>query len=279
MAVNLATKFSGKVDERFRLSALTEAAVHQDYDFEGVKTVTVYSMAVATMGNYARTGANRYGTPAELDDTTATYTLTRDRAFTFTIDKGNKVDSMNVRDAGKALARQLAEVVIPEIDTYRLLTWATNCTTNGGQPTAVDLTSSTAYSKFLDGQAFLDNSLVPQAGRICYARPDFINLIKLDGNFIKASDLAQNMLIKGQIGEIDGVPVVKAPVSYMPAKTPFLIVHKSALLSPKKLQEYKIHENPPGINGNLVEGRIYYDAFILAAKVKGTYRHLNSTGA
>lgn len=279
MVVNLATKFSAKVDERFRQSALTESAVHQDYDFDGVKSVTVYSMAISAMNNYTRTGTNRYGTPTELDDTTATYTLTRDRSFTFTIDKGNIEDSMNVRDAGKALARQLAEVVIPEIDTYRLAAWATNCTTNGGQPTAVDITASNAYQKFLDGQAFLDNNLVPQSGRICYARPDYINFIKLDGNFIKASDIAQNLLIKGQIGEIDGVPVVKTPLSYMAAKTPFIIVHKSALLSPKKLQEYKIHENPPGINGNLVEGRVYYDAFILAAKAKGTYRHLNSTGS
>jgi hypothetical protein len=73
------------------------------------------------------------------------------------------------------------------------------------------------------------------------------------------------------VGEVDGVKIVKAPSSYFPAKTPFIIVHKSAMCAPKKLQDYKIHENPPGINGNLVEGRIYYDAFILDSRKKAVY--------
>jgi hypothetical protein len=35
-----------------------------------------------------------------------------------------------------------------------------------------------------------------------------------------------------------------------------------AMTSPVKLADYKIHENPQGINGWLVEGRIYYDALL-----------------
>jgi hypothetical protein len=91
---------------------------------------------------------------------------------------------------------------------------------------------------------------------------------------LKASDLGQKALINGQVGEIDGVAIVKAPTSYFPAKTPFIIVHKSAMCAPKKLQDYKIHDNPPGINGNLVEGRIYYDAFVLDSRKKAVYSWL-----
>jgi N4-gp56 family major capsid protein len=274
MAVNLASKYSNKVDERFALESLTESAVHQDYDFEGVNTVKVYSISTATMNSYSRTGTSRYGTPSDLADTVATYTLTRDRSFTFIVDKGDAMDSMNSREAGKALARQLREVVTPEIDTYRISTWVTAATTNGGQPTAADITSSNAYSSFLAGTEYLDNNLVPQTGRICYGTPKFINFIKLDPSFIKSTELAQKMLINGQVGEIDGVAIVKAPASYFPVKTPFVVVHKSAMLAPKKLADYKVHDNPPGINGNLVEGRIYYDAFVLDAKKKAVYRHL-----
>jgi hypothetical protein len=274
MAINLASKYSGKVDERFRLGALTESAVHQDYDFEGVNTVKVYSISTATMNTYSRTGTSRYGTPADLPDTVATYTLSRDRSFTFIVDKGDENDSMNVREAGKALARQLAEVVIPEIDTYRLSTWVTAATANGGQPTAVDISTSNAYSNFLAATAYLDNNLVPQTGRVAFCTPAYVNFIKQDTSFIKSTEIAQKALINGQVGEIDGVAIVKVPASYFPVKTPFVMVHKSATLSPKKLQEYKIHDNPPGINGNLVEGRIYYDAFVLDAKKKAVYRHL-----
>ena len=44
-----------------------------------------------------------------------------------------------------------------------------------------------------------------------------------------------------------------------------------ATTSPVKLSEYKIHDNPPGINGWLVEGRVYYDAFVLENKKSAIY--------
>jgi N4-gp56 family major capsid protein len=271
MAVNLASKYSPQVDERFKLKSLTDAATHQDYDWDGVKTVNVYSIATSAMNDYARTGTGRYGVAAELDDTVAVYTLAKDRSFTFTIDQGNKKDSMNVREAGKALARQHDEVVVPEIDMYRLTKWDAAAVANSGVPTATNITASNAYVSFLQGNAYLDDNKVPQEGRISFVTPGYYNFLKQDPTFLKASDIGQKMLINGQVGEVDGVRIVKAPTSYFPAKTPFIIVHKSAMCAPKKLQDYKIHENPPGINGNLVEGRIYYDAFILDSRKKAVY--------
>jgi N4-gp56 family major capsid protein len=274
MAVNLASKYSGKVDERFKLKSLTEAAVHQEYEWNGVNAVNVYSIATSAMGNYARTGANRYGTPAELDDTVANYTLSRDRSFTFSIDKGNREDSQMVREAGKALARQNDEVVVPEIDVYRLTKWVAAATANSGRPTAANITAANAYSSFLTATEYLDENKVPAEGRLAFVTPKFYNFLKLDPTFVKASEIGQKMLINGQVGEVDGVKIIKVPSTYFPAKTPFVITHKSVMCAPKKLQEYKIHENPPGINGNLVEGRIYYDAFVLDAKKKGVYAWL-----
>lgn len=274
MAVNLAAKYSSKVDERFKLKSLTESAVHQDYEWEGVNSIKVYSIPTVAMGTYSRTGLARYGTAAELDDTLATYTLTRDRAFTFAIDKGNAIDSMNVRSAGKALARQNDEVIVPEIDIYRLATYVTAAAANSGRPTATTITASNAYSSFLTGTAYLDDNKVPQGSRIAFVTPAFYNFLKQDPTFLKASDVGQNMLINGQVGEVDGVKIVKAPTSYFPVKTPYILVHTSVMCSPKKLQDYKVHDNPPGINGNLVEGRIYYDAFVMDAKKKGVYAWL-----
>jgi hypothetical protein len=113
MAVNLASKYSSKIDERFTLKSLTEAAVNNSYDWEGVKTISVYDIPTVAMGNYTRTGLARYGTAAELDNNKTDYTLTRDRAFTFAIDRGNWQETQMVQEAGKALSRQLNEVVIP----------------------------------------------------------------------------------------------------------------------------------------------------------------------
>lgn len=274
MAINLATKYSSKVDERFKKKSVTEAWVHQDWDWEGVQSIKVYSIPTVAMGDYSRTGTSRYGTPADLGDTLATYTLTRDRSFTYVIDKGDNIDSLNVRAAGKSLARQNDEVVVPELDKYRLAAYVTAAAANGGRPAATNITTSNAYSSFLTAQAALDDLLVPDSGRVCFVTPGYLNKIKQDGNFIKASDMAQEMLVKGQVGEIDGVAIVKAPTTYFPTKTPFILTHKSVMCAPKKLQEYQIHENPPGINGNLVEGRIYYDAFVMDSRKTAIYAWL-----
>ena len=274
MAVNLAEKYSPKVDERFKLKSLTEGVVHQDYDWDGVNTVNVYSIPTVAMNNYTRSGTARYGTANELDDTVKAYTVTRDRSFTFTIDRGNKMESMGVRKAGEALARQNDEVIVPEIDIYRLAAYATAATANSARPTAAAITASNAYQSVLAGTEWLDDHKVPQVGRTAFVTPAFYNFLKLDSAFLKSSDLGQKMLINGQVGEVDGVAIVKAPTSYFPAKTPYIMVHKSVMCSPKKLKDYKIHDNPPGVNGWLVEGRTIYDAFIMEAKKDGIYAWL-----
>lgn len=113
MTMNYAKKFSTKVDERFYKDSQALMATSNEYEFTGVNTVDVYSIPVSAMNDYARTGASRYGTPAELQNSIQSMTLTKDRAFTFTIDRGNKIQTQMVMDAGKALARQLREVVVP----------------------------------------------------------------------------------------------------------------------------------------------------------------------
>lgn len=120
MAVNYAEKYSQTVDERFKIGALTSALVNYAYDWVGVSTVKVFSVPTATMGDYKTDGANRYGTPAELENEVQEMVLSKDRAFTFTIDKKSEDDTMGTMAAAAALRRQIDEVIIPEIDTYRI---------------------------------------------------------------------------------------------------------------------------------------------------------------
>lgn len=63
--------------------------------------------------------------------------------------------------------------------------------------------------------------------------------------------------------------VKRVPDNYMPNGVRFLIKWKNASADPVKLSEGKIHKDPPGISGNLLEGRIYQDSFVLRAKSGG----------
>ena len=88
--------------------------------------------------------------------------------------------------------------------------------------------------------------------------------------------MATKLAYKGVVGEIDGVPVIKVPSSYMPTNCEFIITHPIAAISPAKLTDYKIHRDPPGINGNLVEGRVRFDTFVLEGKKDAIYAHFTS---
>lgn len=265
MAVNYAAKYSQQVDERFKLGALTSSLVNYAFEWLGVSTVKVYSMPTATMGDYTTEGASRYGTPEELGNEVQEMTLAKDRAFTFTIDKKSEDDTMGTMEAGAALRRQIDEVVIPEIDTYRISKLVAGADAgNIVKDTAV--TKANAYEKFLAVQEILDNKKVPTGGRICICTPGYYNMLKLDEAFTKKGDMATQIAINGLVGEVDGVYFVKAPKSYFPEKVNFIITNPIVMPSPIKLAEYKIHDDAPGISGYLVEGRVRYDAFVLNKK-------------
>ena len=272
MAVNLASAYSKQVDERFYKASQTALALNHDYEFSGVKTVNVYSIPTVAMNNYSRTGANRYGSPGELQNTIQELTVTRDRSFTFTIDRGNKNQSQMVMDAGRALTRQIREVVVPEIDTY-VLDKIARAAFAAGQTLATAVTKNNAYEMFLKGQESLGNQNVPDSGRVCFCSYAFANFMKQDPAFMKDSQRTKEMIDKGVLGEVDGVKIVRVASSRLPTGCAFILTHPTAACAPKQLEDYKIHDNPPGISGWLVEGRVIYDCFVLSQKVGAVYYH------
>lgn len=265
MAIEYAEKYSPIVDERFTLGALTGGMVNNEYEWVGVETVKVFSIPTAAMNNYTLTGANRYGTPAELENAVQELKVEQDRSFTFTIDRKSTDDTLFTMEAGRALRRQIDEVCLPEVDTYRIGKWVAGAVAAQVHDAAA-VTAANAYSLFLAGQEDLDNAKVPQGGRFAIVDPAYLNFLKQNENFIKQSDLSQRITITGVVGECDGVMIVKAPKSYFPTGVHCVITNKMVMPSPVKLQNYKIHMDPPGINGALVEGRLRYDAFILNMK-------------
>lgn len=265
MAVNYATKYSQNVDERFALGSLTSGIVNQNYDWIGVSTVKVYSIPTVAMNDYTLTGMSRYGTPSELGNEEQEMTISKDRSFTFTIDRKSYDDTQMTMEAGRALARQIEEVVIPEVDEYRISQLVTGANA-GNIVKDADVTAANAYAKFLAVQEILDNAKVPTGGRVCMCTPGYYNFLKLDDAFIKKGDMSQQIVMNGLVGEVDGVYIVKAPASYFPEHTNFVITNPIVMPGPVKLSEYKIHNDAPGVSGWLVEGRIRYDAFVLNQK-------------
>ena len=73
------------------------------------------------------------------------------------------------------------------------------------------------------------------------------------------------------IATLDGMNVQKIPANRLPVGFGFMVCHPVATVAPVKLEDFRIHQDPPGISGSLVEGRICYGAFVLENKTKAIY--------
>ena len=272
-----AKKYAHQVDERFSRASQAELVVNKDYDFKGVKTVAVYSVPTVELVDYERSGLSRYGTPEDLGNQTQELTISKDRSFTFIIDKGDKAQTQLVMDAGKALNRQLREVCVPEYDKH-VFTVIANAAYNLGNTASTSITKTNAYEQLLAAQEVLGNNNVPDSGRVCLCSYKFANFLKQDSAFMKYGDASQERVAKGVLGEVDGTRIVKVPASRLPAGCNFILTHPMACVAPKQLSEYKIHTDPPGISGYLCEGRFLYDAFVLNNKANACYYHGTALG-
>lgn len=271
MAIQLATKFLPYVDEIFTTESKKSVLTNNDFDWSGAHTVKVYKISTASMNDYNRSGTNtgsRYGTVQSLNATTEEFMLTKDRSFTFEIDKLDTDETASQLEAGAALARQLREVVIPEVDTY---VYNVMCENAGNKPDAVTLTADNIYTEIIKANAALDEAEVTETGRVILVTPATYLLMKQCKDITMETEIGNDMRLKGVISNLDGCNVIKVPSNRLPEDFGFMIAHPVATVAPTKLEDYTTHNNPPGISGSLVEGRICYDAFVLDNKAKAIY--------
>ena len=89
---------------------------------------------------------SRYGTIHDLDAATEEFTLKNDRSFTFAIDKLDNDETAQQLAAASALARQVREKVVPEVDSY---TYGVMCSSAGHKPAAVILDATNIFDEIL----------------------------------------------------------------------------------------------------------------------------------
>lgn len=299
MAINLAEKYSPKVVERFYTDSVILGKTSKEYEWDGVKSIKVYSINTVAPVNYARPEKggpsssetdeykqanfmSRYGLTHEIGDTIQTMTVSQDKAVSMAVDKGNNTQQMLIKNAGKVVARELREQFVPMFDKYALEEWAKNA---GTTLTAKDLTKSTIVEAISDAVTALINAETTIDDAYCYIGATNFAKLVLSDEFIKygSDTLTTKALDRGVLGHVRGLQIVQVPDSYMPTiggkKVNFLVVKKSCVLAPTKIKDIKIHEDAPGISGALMEIRWMYDAFVLEEKNKGVVVQTASTNA
>ncbi len=278
MAETFNINFSRDMKKTVIETSLVAPHLTNEFEFTGAKTVRLSAPVTVPMNNYTRSGANRYGEPQELKDAIQELTLTQDKSFSLTIDKGNSKDKNDSEDfAKKMLTLQLSERAIPEFDRYALEKLSHKAGTIVGKDEA--LSKSNIVERIADGTVFLDDAEVAQNSRTLFVNASAYKLLKLSDEFSGVDKIAENALTKGVVGQFDNMKVVKVPKGRWPEGVNFIIVQKNAATAPVNIDDAKVHKDPPGINGNLLEGRNYYDCFVIASRAKGVYVEVDTAAA
>lgn len=279
MSMELVTKFAPKTDELFKAESKLSLLTNSDYDWSGAHSVKLWKISTAEMNDYARNrtsedpesleSISRYGKLLDLGSQTEEMILKKDRSFIFNIDKLDVDETAAQVAAESALARQLREVVVPEVDKY-----VYNVMVNGAgkKATATKLDSNNVYTAILVGSEYMDDKEVPDTERVLVVTPATYTLLKQATEF-DSTEIGAEMKLRGVVAVLDGMQVIKVPANRLPENFGFMIAHPSATVAPTKLEDYGMHNDTPLSSGTIVTGRICYDAFVLDNKKNGIYYH------
>lgn len=276
MSIELVKKYAPYTDELFKAESKLSLLTNTDFDWTGAHSVAIWRVSTVPLNDYSRSRStldesedlSRYGKLVDLDAQTQEMLLKKDRSFIFNIDKLDQDETSKQVEGGKALARELREVVVPEIDTY---VYATMVAGAGNTKTG-DLTAENIYSEILAGSQTLDDAEVPDTERVLVLTPASYTILK-KANTFDNTDIGAELKMKGVVAMLDGMLVVKVPAVRLPENFGFMIAHPSATVAPVKLADYGLHDNTPLSSGTIVTGRVAYDAFVLENKKTGIYYH------
>jgi len=267
------------IDEKYFVKAKTDIVINKGIrlEFDGRRSVTIYNFSTVAEVDYVRDGANRFGQLVELGLGTQTFTLSQDKAFTYTIDRGNYADNMMVNEVGSTVKRQVREVSVPTTDKYRLATMQAYAVANSQTDTPAVITTSNSYSVFVNQVADLyDTDSVEPDNLVAFMTRAKWNLLRRNAEFKLASDDAYADVKTGVVTTVDGVKIVPVPTSYLPTNTAWVIVADDVLVAPTKFDMIRTLTEVQGIDGWVVEGRRYYDAFIPTNRGKALRVHMEA---
>lgn len=268
MAINLGIKYSPEIESAFSQDSYIKSHSKAKVDFTGAKTVRVYMLKTTALVDYQRSGSSRYGKLEDVQDTVIEYTMSQDKSFTGVVDKGDESAQSITNKAGQWLRQQIREQVVPTADKYAL-----NKIMNFGHIATAESkpTSENIITEIFKARTWFNNHRVPRDGRFIYIPASMTPDIMLSKEWCGLDNLAGKQLPTGVIGSVAGFTIVEIPDYMFDENHFFTAVHEQAVAFPYKINAAKIHTDPVGINGAVIEGRQLYDVFVLGSKADAVY--------
>lgn len=274
--------------------------------FVGAKTVLIPEAGFSGLGDYDRDSGFIRGT---ISVTNTTYTLSQDRARSFSLDREDNDETGIAELAGQVMGEFVRTKVVPEMDAYVLSKLAGHASTKSQ---TVTVTSGKVYEAFMDAvnkvqdEMGFDEELVAFVSSAYWA--DLTTTTEFTRQLV-VSDFKKGDLYT-KVKSINGIPLLPVPTSrmksayifydgidhsseeegvdqsdggFVPTSTAkdvgFIVMPKRAASLVKKTEKIRIFD--PDVNQNMdaykFDYRIYYDLFVRNSMSKGIYANISTT--
>lgn len=268
MAINLMTKYSGKLVKALEYANVLSGKVSDEFEWNGVKGIYQTSVKTVPLTDYNRaTTGNRFGGQNEVQDEQQYMELQKDRSVALTIDKGNYQEGMMLKKAGAVIADELNEQVKPEMEQFALTEWAKNAGQYGtitddddGAKILVDL---------LQIEAAFKNARIPANERFAAVDANLFPYIR--SALTNLDNVTDKMMFRGVVGRVGTLNIIEIPHGDMPTDCWILAWQKRSVLNPKTITDADVHDKPENLSGVLINMRYRYGAFVVGKYAMGVY--------
>lgn len=268
MAINLMTKYSGKLVKALEYANVLSGKVSTDFEWNGVKGIYLTSVATVPLTDYNRaTTGNRFGGQNEVQDEQQYMELQKDRSVALTIDKGNYQEGMLLKKAGAVIADELNEQVKPELESFAMNEWAKNA----GQYGVItdDDDGGLIIRDLMTIEAAFKNARIPNNERFAAVDANLFPYIR--SAMTSADNISDKMIFRGVVGRIGTLNIIEVPHGDMPAGCWVLAWQKKSVLNPVTITDVDLHEKPENLSGALINFRYRYGAFVVGKYAGGVY--------
>lgn len=189
--------------------------VNRDYEGEirnAGDTVKILSISAVSVGNYAK---GQDITFQELSDAAQVLTIEKQKYFAFEVDDIDKAQSVvNIIDSAMAEAAYGLKDVADQYVAGVMVAGVASANQIGTDASPVSLTAgatgsgnTNVYEAIVNMRVKLDKANVPNEGRWLVVPPEVYALLLNDNRFVY-NNLAQQVLLNGEVGQIAGFRVL-----------------------------------------------------------------------
>ena len=273
MAINLVKKYHDKLVKSLEYATNLAGKTTDENKLDGGEGVYLTSLVPQALNNYNMAAtANRYGTPAEMQDTQQYIPWDYDKSYSITVDTANYQDGGYLKTAGAVVEEQNNSIVAPFIEQnfYGKLCMNAGKVVTGNAPSSSDImTRLTAI------EAWFRNNNIPKADRFVAVPTTVFQLIR--HSLTSLDNVTDRMLIKGLVGKIGSLNIIEVADSDLFVDVYLVAWYKKAALKAFDIKDLRVHQDPPGINGILVEFRVRGVNAVIGKYAGGVYVDCKST--